>query len=163
LALPNPVRAEYHLLALLSGLRRNDLETMRWENVDLPGERVWIPSPKCGVERKGFHLILSAEMIALLQRVMEAGRLAYPQSEWVFPGAGKHGHMKQATADRILTNHALRRSYATMAKAAGVAPSIIDAFLDHRAKDVTGIHYVKAEAMSQFLAGEQAKISAAIM
>jgi integrase len=50
-ALPNPIRRELHLFTLLSGLRRADLLTARWDNLDKTRKALRIPSPKGGEER----------------------------------------------------------------------------------------------------------------
>jgi integrase len=166
LAIANEVRREYHLFALLSGLRRNDLETLEWANVNWPERKVRIPDPKGGEEEGGFDLILTRPMIACLIRAKRAGEKLYPlhAARWVFPGEGDDGRMAQATKDDIsYSNHALRRGYSSVARGAGVPDSTIDMFLDHRPKSVAGLHYIKASALGRYLAAQQATISRAIV
>jgi integrase len=57
-ALSNPIRRELHLFMLLSGLRRNDVLTARWENFDDKRPSLRVPSPKGGEDR-AFELPLS--------------------------------------------------------------------------------------------------------
>lgn len=85
----SPVRRDYNLLVLLTGLRRMDAATIRWEHCNLIGKTVqtkvwnrnkqrWIdielpprtllrPNPKGGRER-AFTIPLSAESLKILKR-----------------------------------------------------------------------------------------------
>jgi integrase len=168
LALADEVRREYHLMALLSGLRRNDLETMEWANVQPLARKVFIPAPKGGEEEEGgFDLVLTLPMVECLNRAKRAGEKLYPilAARWVFPSDTRaSGHVEQATKDAIsYSNHALRRSYSSIAAGAGVPPAIYDMLLDHRPKSVSGIHYVKREGMGRYYEEAQGKISRAIV
>src|SRR5262249_5898107 len=84
--LENPIRREMHLFMLLSGLRRNDVLTARWSNLDEERRALRIPSPKGGDER-AFDLPLSQPMWDCLQRVKELGRTFFPEQSrtWIFP------------------------------------------------------------------------------
>ena len=106
-AIKNPVRRDYNLVCLLTGLRRNDAASMRWEHVNLGDEpmdaRVWHvnkkawesvqlpartvlrPSPKGGAKRS-FSLPLSSELVALLLRRRQNNASLYKDDNgWVFP------------------------------------------------------------------------------
>src|SRR5260370_27514499 len=48
LALDNPVMRELWVMAALTGLRRRDACTMRWQHVNLKEAYVQIPTPKGG-------------------------------------------------------------------------------------------------------------------
>ena len=61
-----------HLFMLLAGLRRQDVLTARWENLDEKRKALRIPAPKGGVER-AFELPLSEPMLAL-PKTRESGR-----------------------------------------------------------------------------------------
>lgn len=105
--LENPVRRDYNLVCLLTGLRRNDAASMRWEHVNLSDEpfdtRVWNankkaweavqlpprtvlrPSPKGGAKRS-FSIPLSAELVKMLARRRQENVGLYSNdSGWVFP------------------------------------------------------------------------------
>jgi integrase len=165
-ALANPIRREAHFFAVLSNLRRNDLETLRWENLDVAGRKFRIVKPKGGA-RKAFDLILTRPMLRCLWRARRAGRMLHPElaETWVFPsGDSKSGHVKQLTKDAVShANHALRRSYSSIATSAGVAEETVTRFLNHQSKSVAGINYIRTSAIGRFLSEEQAKISAAII
>lgn len=106
-AIKNPVRRDYNLICLLTGLRRNDAASMRWEHVNLSDEpfdtRMWNankkawepiqlaprtvlrPSPKGGAKRS-FSLPLSSELIKLLtRRRQDNAALFKSDNGWVFP------------------------------------------------------------------------------
>jgi integrase len=105
--LENPVRRDYNLVALLTGLRRNDAASLRWEHVNLGDEpldtRVWNaskkaweeirlaprtilrPSPKGGAKRS-FSIPLSSALIKILGRRRQENTALYSSDNgWVFP------------------------------------------------------------------------------
>jgi integrase len=105
--LENPVRRDYNLVVVFTGLRRNDAASMRWEHVNLSDEpletRVWNaskraweeiqlpprtalrPSPKGGAKRS-FSIPLSSELLAILaRRRTENAALYRNDNGWVFP------------------------------------------------------------------------------
>ena len=95
--LPNPIRRELHLFSLLSGLRRNDVVTARWDHVDEQRKALRIPSPKGG-EFRAFELPLSGPMLECLARVKEAGETFFPEQAktWIFPADTGHiGEIKE--------------------------------------------------------------------
>jgi integrase len=164
LAITNEVRREAHLFTLLSGLRANSVETLEWEHLNVRERSFHIPTPKGG-SRKAFDLILTLPMIACLNRARRAGRRLYPEhaARWVFPGESEAGTIKALTKDPIsFANHALRRGYGSAATAAGVEKATVKRFLNHGKGDVTD-GYILRSATGQFMAGEQGKISRAIM
>ena len=67
LALENPIRRDYHLVVLLTGLRRMDAATIRWEHVDFVAGTLKRPNPKGGKDR-AFQIPLSAELVKILKR-----------------------------------------------------------------------------------------------
>lgn len=67
LALKNPIRRDYNLVVLLTGLRRMDAATIRWEHVDFAAGTLKRPNPKGGRER-AFQIPLSVELVKILKR-----------------------------------------------------------------------------------------------
>lgn len=67
LALSSPIRRDYNLLVLLTGLRRMDAATIRWEHVDFKHGTLKRPNPKGGKER-AFQIPLSSELVKILKR-----------------------------------------------------------------------------------------------
>src|SRR5690606_10472942 len=77
---------DFLLMALFTGMRRGELATLRWENVDLKVRTLHLPKTKNG---DPLNLPLSAYLADLLtERKKRADG-----SPWVFPGPGKEGHL----------------------------------------------------------------------
>ena len=66
------------------------------------------------------------------------------------------------TREGVLANHALRRTYATMGRAAGVPKDSIRRLLSHSGGDVTD-YYIRDSGLARLHAAEQETISAAIV
>jgi site-specific recombinase XerD len=73
--LQSPVLREFHWLSLLSGLRRNDVATLRWADVSVRERAVTLRAPKGGKKRR-FRAPLSRAMVRSLCRARIAGRAA---------------------------------------------------------------------------------------
>jgi integrase len=170
--LEDPLRQMCHLFSLLSGLRRGDLMTMRWENYGLDGTHTFrIPKPKGG-ERRRFDLILSDAMETCLDHAQRLGmeKQLVPNFDverlaWVWPGAGnsKTGHMSGLESDAkrgvFCYLHGCRRTYATMARDCGVEEELLARLMNHRGgAGITG-HYVRTSAIGKMLRDAQTKIS----
>jgi integrase len=164
-ALPNPIRRECHLFSLLSGLRRNSLLEMQWQ--DLDEDTFHIPWPQGG-SRFAFDLILSAPLQECLRRAkVEGGRL-FPShaATWVWPG--QVGRLDGLANDRKLGvfcyGEGCRRTYATVAVMAGIDRDLIARLLNQGgpAKTVTR-HYIRSTAIGRLLIEAQETISAAIV
>lgn len=79
------VRGDYMLFVLLTGLRRMDAATVRWEHVDFKAQTLHRPNPKGGRDRK-FTIPLSSECMTLLERRRRENReLVDDDRGWVFP------------------------------------------------------------------------------
>jgi len=80
------VRGDYHLLTLLTGLRKMDAATVRWEHVDLDKGTLLRPNPKGGAER-AFTIPISSECVKLFERRRRQNREVFPDGDggWVFP------------------------------------------------------------------------------
>jgi integrase len=162
-AVKNPLHREAHLITLLSGLRRNDVRTLRWEHLDVKGRRFHVPSPKGG-RRKAFDLILSRPMLRCLWRARRAGRLLYPGSPWVFPADSKSGHLIRLSKEKVgAINHTLRRTFGGIAKNhVDVEEEDIRRLYNHGGKGVTSV-YIRASKMGPHYLDQQELISAELM
>jgi integrase len=161
--LPREHHREAHLFALLSGLRRNTLVELEWKHLDVKRRALRIMKPKYGAER-AFDLLLSRVMLRCLWRARQIGRRLFPKhaERWVFPGPVGHVRGDSLTRDGVLANHALRRTYATIGRAAGVPKDSIRRLLNHSGGDVTD-HYIRESGLGRLHAIEQETISAAIV
>jgi integrase len=80
------VRGDYYMFMLLTGLRRMDAATVRWDHVDSDDAVLVRPSPKGGKER-AFKIPLSSECLKVLERRKRDNRIVFPEGDagWVFP------------------------------------------------------------------------------
>jgi integrase len=161
--IPREHHREAHLFALLSGLRRNTLVALEWKHLDVKRRTIRIVKPKYGEER-AFDLLLSRAMLRCLWRARRVGRRLFPKhaERWVFAGPVGHVRGDSLTRDGVLANHALRRTYATIGRAAGVPKDSIRRLLNHSGGDVTD-HYIRDSGLGRLHAAEQESISGAIV
>lgn len=165
-ALPNPIRRELHLFTLLSGLRRTDVVTARWKNLNIARPSLKLPSPKGGDER-AFELPLSTAMLECLDRAHEFGRTYFPEesTEWIFPALGGHvAEVKEEGRQKLShTGHALRHSFRTLAAAAGVDRLRLKILMNHAIDDDVTDAYANVPALFASLLEAQEQISAFII
>ena len=163
----NPVQKELALFLLLSGLRRRDACSARWDELDLARRVLHRPRPKGREGKKpAFDLPLSRAMLRCLSRVRREGRALHPAQAagWIFPGNAKSGHVMEIKSTKLThRGHDLRRSYASLATEAGVPEEIISRLLNHSLGASVTKRYVVTSALLKFLIETQAKISAHII
>ena len=70
-------------VGLYTGLRISEVQGLRWEDIDLPRERLRIATTKSG---RALELPATRQVAALFERRREAA----PPVPWVFPGRGPH-------------------------------------------------------------------------
>lgn len=136
---------DYLLVALFTGMRRNEIATPRWENVDLRGRTLTVPRTK-----NGDPLVLP--LSRFLADVIAARRETVGQTEWVFPGPGRTGHIVETKSfTRPVSEasgvpfslHDLRRTFITVAESLDIPAYALKRLLNHRADgDVTGGYIV---------------------
>lgn len=136
---------DFLLIALFTGMRRNEIAALRWEQIDLAERALHIPKTKNG---DPLDLPLSDYLVTLLrERRDQAGA-----SPWVFPGSGRKGHLvetKKFTArvtERsgvVFTLHDLRRTFITIAESLDIPHYALKRLLNHRLSgDVTAGYIV---------------------
>lgn len=84
---PNETIRDYILLSLLTGARRGNVQAMRWSEINFQAATWKIPETKSG---EAVTVALSSAAMGILET-----RKADSKSEWVFPGAGKSGHLME--------------------------------------------------------------------
>ncbi len=138
---PNDTIRDYFLLSLLTGARRANVLAMRWEQLNLDRGEWRIPDTKNG-DPQTIPLVKEAHKILLARKDNE--------SEWVFPGKGKTGHLiepktgwqricKQAELEGVRI-HDLRRSLGSWQASTGANLSIIGKTLNHKNVSTTAIY-----------------------
>ena len=138
-ALPNPIRRDYYLFVLFSGLRRQSASEIRWGHVDLDKGTLLIPNPKGGEER-AFILPLSDFLLEVLHRRQVENEKLVAESPWVFPATkSKAGHISEpklkpsqkAAMAVPFSVHGLRHTWMTAANAAKISPYDIKMLANH--------------------------------
>lgn len=143
LAAEPPIFADFFTLALLTGARRANLQSMTWADVHL-GEQVWrVPDTKSG---DPVNLHLPAEAVKILGR-RKAGANG---SRHVFPANSRSGHImdpktawKRITAAAGLEGvriHDLRRSLGSWMANSGASLPIVGKALGHKTAAATAIY-----------------------
>ena len=132
---------DFLLLALFTGMRRNEIASLRWENIDLDERKLHLPTTKSG---DPLILPLSEYLLNLLRERKECAGA----SPWVFPGKGPAGHIVEpkkfslrvaAASGVTFTLHDLRRTYITIAESLDIPHYALKRLLNHRSSaDVTG-------------------------
>lgn len=138
----NETARDYILMSLLTGARRANVLAMRWDELNLKTELWRIPETKNGTAHS---IPLVPEAIALLEK-----RYKNKQSEWVFPGTGKTGHLVEPKKawKRVLTAagienlrlHDLRRTFGSWQASTGANLSVIGKSLNHKNVSTTAIY-----------------------
>ena len=125
-------------LLTLTGCRKNEILTLRWEDVDLAAAELTLGDAKTGPRR----VSLSSWAVKLLAELPRS-----PGSPWVLPGRGKGRPMRSIDdAWRIVREraelddvrlHDLRHSYASRALALGETLPMIGKLLGHSQVETT--------------------------
>jgi integrase len=132
-----PLWRDFFCLLLLTGQRRGNVASMRWEEIDLSNAIWHIPADKAKAN-KPVTVAISPPALVIVRRRREEMRDGCP---WVFPGPGVEGRVIEPKRawQRILDNsgiqnlhmHDLRRSLASWQAALGASLSIIGKSLGH--------------------------------
>ena len=132
MALKQTTVRDYLLFLLLTGLRRNEAGTLRWEDVDFEAKTITIPA--FAAKNKQEHCLPLFEFLLTILRRRNR------DSEFVFPGKGGHNHIVDPghVVSNVIRNsgcsfvlHDLRRTFITMAAKLGVTHHIIKKLVNH--------------------------------
>lgn len=136
---------DFLLLALMTGMRRSEIATLKWDYIDLVSKTLHLPKTKNGDP-------LDLPMSQFVAGLISARRELAGQSEWVFPGTGRSGHIVEsktilrrvvARSGVKFTLHDLRRTYITIAESLDIPAYALKRMLNHRSdSDVTGGYIV---------------------
>lgn len=138
--------ADYLLLLLFTGLRRQEAAQMTWDRVDLKARTLYIPDPK---NRQPFLLPVSDFVIELLERRKKSAANAF-----VFPGEGRQGYLVEPrnyiaevikASEVDFTIHDLRRTFVTIAESIDIAPYAIKRMVNHKAHGDVTAGYIVAD------------------
>lgn len=145
LNLDNPDGRDFLLLILFSGMRRSEAQRLRWRDVDLEGRTLLVSDTK-----NGEPLVLP--LSTFLTDLLTARKKTKGKSDFVFPGDGATGHLKEpkkfiarvrATSGIDFTLHDLRRTFITVAEGLDISGYALKRLLNHKdRRDVTGGYIV---------------------
>lgn len=129
--MPNLIRRYYWRFLALTGLRRTDAASVRWDEVF--ETHIHRPMPKGGTA-KAFDLPMTTPLRALLDQAKAVRDVLYPHSPYVFPADSASGHIITGQEQKFMPDcspHYLRRTYATACIEVGIDPYTIKSLLNH--------------------------------
>ena len=137
---PNREPADTIRLLLLTGARRGEVLTMRWDDLDL-STGTWSKPPSSTKQKEHHQVPLSAPALQLLSEIHKRQRRAGKHADFVFPSWGASGHyvelkkawpqLTKAAGIEGLRVHDLRHSYASQLVSGGASLPLIGALLGH--------------------------------
>jgi integrase len=141
--IPNPIISAYLQSALLTGARRNELATVKWDDIDFQWASLIIRDKVEGTRTIPLTPYVS-NLLANLPR----------RNEWVFssPSAQSGRLMEPRLAlNQALKNaglpalsiHGLRRSFATMAEWTECPAGVVAQIMGHKPSAIAEKHYTK--------------------
>jgi len=138
----NETIRDYVLISLLTGARRSNVLAMRWQDISFDRAEWRIEKTKNGMPQT---ITLSPEALDVL-----SNRKPKCANVFVFPGAGKHGHLAEPTKGwkRVLKRagiedlriHDLRRTLGSWQAKTGASLAIIGKSLNHKNQNTTTIY-----------------------
>lgn len=138
---PNETIRDYVLISLLTGARRSNVCSMKWQDINFERAEWRIEATKNDTPQT---VTLSPEAIEVLQNRES------DDSEFVFPGIGKSGHLQEPRKgwERILKRakikdlrlHDLRRTLGSWQAKTGASLAIIGKSLNHKNQNTTAIY-----------------------
>jgi integrase len=134
---------DFFMMALLTGARRRNVQTMRWVDVHLDGAIWRIPHTK---NNEPLLVHLPAKAVEILRRRRDNNR----SSEWVFPTRAESGHLEEPKTawKRVVKRaglqdiriHDLRRTLGSWQALQGVSLPIIGKSLGHKSLKATQVY-----------------------
>lgn len=141
--LSNPVISAYLQGLLLTGARREELASLRWDDVDFKWGSLWV---KDKVAEEGRKIPLSPYLACLLHALPR-------RNEWVFssPGAANgriaepripHNRALAVAGLEHVTLHGLRRTFASLAEWVEMPRGIVAQIMGHAPNATAERHYI---------------------
>jgi integrase len=135
---------DFFMLTLLTGARKTNVLSMRWEDLDL-SQAYWRVPGEVSKNGQPMLIPITKEALSILNR-----RKTSENSKFVFPGSGKSGHMtspkrswERITATAKIDNirpHDLRRSLGSWMVNTGASIAVIGGALGHKDAKSTEVY-----------------------
>jgi integrase len=139
---PNDTMRDFFLVALLTGARRQNVLSMRWEDINFERAEWRIDLTKNGTPQT---VTLSPEVVGILE-----ARITERAGTFVFPGNGESGHLVEPKKGwkRVLERaglenlriHDLRRTLGSWQAKSGASLVVIGKSLNHKNVATTAIY-----------------------
>jgi integrase len=161
--LTNPVQRAYLQILLLTGARRRELASLKWEDVDfqwlkmtirdkVEGERTIPLTPYVAYLLRGLKASNDAPPPARRLRVLESRSHVWAPSRWVFSSPSSAsgrlaeptpGHKRALKAAGLpdITLHGLRRSFGTLAEWTEAPAGVVAQIMGHKPSAIAEKHY----------------------
>lgn len=143
----NVTARDFILMALLTGARKSNVLSMRWQDISLQNEIWRIPDTKNG---EPHNVPLSPQVLEILHKRKQIQKLCDQQSPYVFPGEGKEGHfadpkkpwqrLRETAGLHDLRLHDLRRTLGSWQALQGTSTAIIGKSLGHKSIQSTAVY-----------------------
>jgi integrase len=140
---PHAILRDFFFVSLLTGARRSNVQTARWEDIDFAIGLWRIPETKSGQP-------VVVPLVAAVVEILRMRHLAAAGSPWVFPSRGKTGHIVEPKAAwaRIIKRaglsdvrpHDLRRSLGSWMAMTGAGLPVVGKMLGHTQPTTTAIY-----------------------
>jgi integrase len=139
---------DFILLILVTGIRRSEAESLRWEQVNFEKKTISLPDNKAN---RYFEIPMTRLTYDLFKWRLENTK----KSDYVFPGTGKKGHIvepkrafkkiaEKAELSHNLNSHALRRTFATICKELDISLDDSGKLLNHANRNVTDSYVIRS-------------------
>lgn len=139
----NDTVKDYIYVSLLTGARKSNILSMRWEDINFERQEWLIPETKNG---ESLRIPLVPKTLEILKNRLQR----YGMGEWVFEGSGQTGHLIEPKSGwkRILERagiknlrlHDLRRTVGSWQAATGANSYIIGSTLGHKDQKSTAVY-----------------------
>lgn len=144
-ALANPVISAYLQTLILTGARRDEIASIRWEDVDFRWNAIWV---KDKVAKEGRKIPLTPYLSGLLSTLRRENK-----SRWVFSSpraAGgrireprkAHQRALSAAGLKYVSVHGLRRTFASLAEWLEMPRGVVAQLMGHAPNATAEKHYI---------------------
>lgn len=134
---------DYIYISLLTGVRKSNVLSMRWEDIHFERKEWLIPETKNGES-------LRVHLVEKVIDILKERACRYPQNKWVFEGTGETGHLVEPKSGwkRILERagikdlrlHDLRRTLGSWQAVTGANSFMIGRSLGHKSTQSTAVY-----------------------